>query len=201
MSESTTLTIHIDGAARGNPGPAAYAFVIECDGAPPIEEGRCLGHTTNNVAEYTALVRVLERAAELGPRRLVILSDSELLVKQMTGEYRVKNPDLRVLYDQAQALIDRFDAVHLRHVRREENSRADQLCNEALDGGRRPAPVKAAARPGPTRVDAAQAEALTCLEAAAVAWARGNPRDPDPAVVWEQLWSVLEDHGVIRKPR
>jgi ribonuclease HI len=198
MSDPVTLTIHIDGAARGNPGPAAFAYVIERDGAPAIEESQCLGAATNNVAEYTALVRALERAGTLGARRLVILSDSELLVKQMTGQYRVKNADLRVLYDQAQKLTDRFDSLLIRHVPREENSRADRLCNEALDGGRR---VKPVASPGPTRSDAAEEEALECLRAAAAAWSRGNARDPDPKLVWEQLWSVLEDHGVVRKRR
>ncbi len=201
MSEPLTWTAHIDGAARGNPGPAAYAYVIERDGAAPLEEARTLGRTTNNVAEYTALVRMLDRAAQLGARRLVILSDSELLVKQMMGQYRVKSPDLRVLYEQARGLVARFDSVLLRHVRREENSRADQLCNQALDGPRRPSIKSAAAPSGSTRVDAARAEAVICLEAAAASWARGNPRDPEPAVVWDQLWSVLEEHGVLRKPR
>jgi ribonuclease HI len=198
MSEPTTLTIHIDGAARGNPGPAAFAYIIERDGAPAIEEAGCLDRTTNNVAEYTGLVRALERASKLGARRLVVLSDSELLVKQMTGEYRVKSPDLRVLYEQARRLGDRFDAVIIRHVPREENSRADRLCNRALDGARR-----RTARPagGPTREAAAREEALECLRAAAVSWARGDASNPRPEDVWEQLWSVLEDHGVVRPQR
>src|SRR5437870_5310540 len=95
------LVIHIDGAARGNPGPAAYAFVIEQPGAPTIEEAGRLGSATNNIAEYTALVKVLERLAALPAQRLRIYSDSELLVKQMTGEYRVKNEDLKALSDEA----------------------------------------------------------------------------------------------------
>src|SRR5262245_35757062 len=117
-------TVHIDGAARGNPGPAAYAFVIERDGQPPLEEAGLLGRTTNNVAEYTALVRMLRRAAELGPAPLHVFSDSELLVKQMNGEYRVKNEDLRDLYEEAQELRRRFPSVVLRHVRRADNRRA-----------------------------------------------------------------------------
>src|SRR6516225_5429237 len=104
------FTIYTDGAARGNPGPAAYAFVIERDGAPVIEEKGTLGHTTNNVAEYTALVRALEHAARLGARRLLIHSDSELLVKQMNGEYQVKSEDLRALFEQAKAMARRFEA-------------------------------------------------------------------------------------------
>ncbi len=138
MADTDLLTIHTDGASRGNPGAAAYAFVIDRDGQPSIEEAECLGDTTNNQAEYTALVRALERALKLGTHhRLLIHSDSELMVKQMNGEYRVKNADLRDLYDRACELRDRFDGkVTIRHIRREKNKRADQLCNEALDGKR-----------------------------------------------------------------
>jgi ribonuclease HI len=128
------VTIHTDGAARGNPGPAAFAFVITRDGEPDIEEHGCLGNTTNNVAEYTALVRALARAVEVGAERAVVYSDSELMVKQMNGEYRVKNADLKDLYLQAKGLTSRFASVTIRHVRREQNGRADQLCNRALDG-------------------------------------------------------------------
>ncbi len=138
MPEATVLTIHTDGASRGNPGAAAYAYVIRRDGEPPIEEADCLGQMTNNQAEYTALVRALEHALELGTQhRVLIHSDSELMVKQMNGEYRVKNEELRGLYEQACALRNRFEApVTILHVRREQNKRADQLCNEALDGKR-----------------------------------------------------------------
>jgi ribonuclease HI len=142
MAESVVLTIHTDGASRGNPGDAAFAYVIARDGQPPIEEADCLGQMTNNQAEYTALVRALEHALELGPHHRVILhSDSELMVKQMNGEYRVKNGELRELYEEARALCARFDGpVTIRHVRRERNKRADELCNEALDGKRRATP-------------------------------------------------------------
>ena len=138
MTEVLVLTIHTDGASRGNPGEAAFAYVISRDGQPPIEEADCLGEMTNNQAEYTALVRALEHALELGARhRVIVHSDSELMVKQMNGEYRVKNEELRDLYEQACALRRRFDGpVTIRHVRREQNKRADQLCNEALDGKR-----------------------------------------------------------------
>src|SRR5581483_8105459 len=125
-------TIHTDGAARGNPGPAACAYVIERPGHPTVEHAERLGTATNNVAEYTALVRALERAVELGLRRLAVFSDSELMVKQFNGEYSVKNPDLRELYDEARALARRFDGVTLSHVRRADNRRADQLCNAVL---------------------------------------------------------------------
>src|SRR5439155_19349150 len=112
MSAADGLTIHTDGAARGNPGPAAFAYVIARDGAPPIEECGCLGRMTNHQAEYTALVRGLEHTARLGTEHHVqILSDSELMVKQMRGEYRVKNEELRDLYEEAQELARRFPSV------------------------------------------------------------------------------------------
>src|SRR5262245_28941536 len=95
------VQIHIDGAARGNPGPAAFAFVFSKHGKVIDEDKGCLGEKTNNVAEYTALIRALERAAKLGERQLIIHSDSELLVKQMQGFYRVKNKDLQILFEQA----------------------------------------------------------------------------------------------------
>jgi ribonuclease HI len=138
MDEATVLIIYTDGASRGNPGEAAFAYVINRDGQPPIEEADRLGQMTNNQAEYTALIRALEHSLELGTHhRVIVHSDSELLVKQMNGEYRVKNEDLRGLYEQACALRQRFEGpVTIRHVRREQNRRADQLCNEALDGKR-----------------------------------------------------------------
>jgi ribonuclease HI len=136
MDEATVLTVYTDGASRGNPGDAAFAYVIRRDSQPVIEKAECLGQMTNNQAEYIALIRALEHALELGPQHRVILhSDSELMVKQMNGEYRVKNEELRGLYEQACGLRRRFEGpVTIRHVRREQNKRADQLCNEALDG-------------------------------------------------------------------
>lgn len=138
MTEPVILTIHTDGASRGNPGKAAFAYVIHREGQPLIEEADCLGQMTCNQAEYTALIRALEHALELGSHyRLLVHSDSELMVKQMNGEYRVKNEDLRGLYEQACTLCRRFDGpVTIRHVRRGQNKRADQLCNDALDGKR-----------------------------------------------------------------
>ncbi len=127
------MTIHIDGAARGNPGPAAFAYVIDREGQEPLEEHGCLGDATNNFAEYSALLGALERARQLGAKRLIVYSDSELLVRQMTGQYRVKNPDLKQLYDRAKSLEAQFDVVTIRHVPRAENRRADFLCNQALD--------------------------------------------------------------------
>jgi ribonuclease HI len=207
MNDPGVLNIYTDGAARGNPGPAAFAYVIERNGAPPIEEKGTLGRATNNVAEYTALVRVLEHAARLGARRLVIHSDSELLVKQMNGEYQVKSEDLRALFEQAKAMARRFEAVTIRHVRRGENSRADRLCNEALDAAaRKVAPASKAIHPAAPaaksgRQEAVREEALLCLRAAAQEWARGDPTVPAPEMVWDQLWTVLEEAGVLRGSR
>jgi ribonuclease HI len=200
MSEPGLFTIHTDGAARGNPGPAAFAYTIERDGADAVEVKGRLGETTNNVAEYTAVVRALEHAKQLGARRVAVLSDSELMVNQMTGRYKVKNEGLRPLYEQARALAERFDSVTFRHVRREENGRADRLCNEALDGVKSGA-AAARAKVAPGRAEAVREEALECLRAVAAAWARGNPQDPKPEDVWEQLWTILEEGGVLRPAR
>ena len=203
MSDASALTIYTDGAARGNPGPAAYAFIIE-GGGQVIEEKARLGATTNNVAEYTALVKALEKAAQIGGRRLIVNSDSELLVKQMNGEYRVKSHDLSPLYEQARRLARQFDHVSFRFIPRSQNSRADQLCNDALDEGRvRPrgglrGPLSQAPE---LSIDGLRQQAVECLQSAAVAWARGNPHEPPPESVWEQLWSIVEEHGVLRRPR
>ena len=129
-----TPTIHIDGAARGNPGPAAYAFVLRQPGVVDTEIAATMGKATNNVAEYTALIKALEYAQSLGLKSVHIFSDSELLVKQMNGQYRVKNADLKSLYDLADRLRKQFQNVELTHVRRADNPDADRLCNLALDG-------------------------------------------------------------------
>jgi ribonuclease HI len=123
-----------DGGARGNPGPAAFAYVLEAeDGTVLDARGEAIGVATNNVAEYSALVAGLERAAEAGVRELEVRSDSELMVKQMRGEYRVKNADLRVLFLEASRAARAVGRVSYTHVRREHNELADRLVNEALD--------------------------------------------------------------------
>ena len=123
-----------DGGARGNPGPAAYAYVLEAEDDTVLDsDGQPIGVATNNVAEYRALVAGLERAAELGIDELEVVSDSELLVKQMRGEYRVKNEALQALNQQAARLARRFERVVYTAVRREQNELADRLVNEALD--------------------------------------------------------------------
>ena len=123
-----------DGGARGNPGPAAYGFVLEADdGTVLAAAGERIGIATNNVAEYSALIAGLEKALELGLDELEVVSDSELMVKQMTGQYRVKNEALRELSDEAGRLARQLRRVEYTAVRREHNKLADQLVNEALD--------------------------------------------------------------------
>jgi ribonuclease HI len=123
-----------DGGARGNPGPAAYGYVLQDDdGTTLVAHSEPIGVATNNVAEYRGLVAGLEKALELGVRELEVVSDSELLVKQMRGEYRVRNEALQSLSLEAARLARRLDRVEYRHVRRAENAVADGLVNEALD--------------------------------------------------------------------
>ena len=123
-----------DGGARGNPGPAAYGYVLEAeDGSVLDARGEPIGVATNNVAEYSALLAGLRRAAELGVDELEVVSDSELMVKQMTGVYRVKNEALRPLALEAGRLARALPRVTYTHVRREHNELADSLVNRALD--------------------------------------------------------------------
>jgi ribonuclease HI len=125
-----------DGGARGNPGPAAFGYVLETDdGHVLAAHGEAIGRATNNVAEYRGLVAGMEKAAELGVRELEVVSDSELLVKQMRGEYRVKNEALRELWEDASDLERKFARVRYTAIRRAHNELADRLVNEALDAG------------------------------------------------------------------
>ena len=123
-----------DGGSRGNPGPAAYGYVLEAeDGTVLDARGEAIGTATNNVAEYSGLIAGLESALERGVEEIEVVSDSELLVKQMRGEYKVKNETLRELVDDANALADKLKRVTYTAVRREHNELADRLVNEALD--------------------------------------------------------------------
>jgi ribonuclease HI len=123
-----------DGGSRGNPGPAAYGYVLETDdGTVLAAHGEAIGVATNNVAEYRALVEGLKKAAELEVDELEVISDSELLVHQMRGDYKVKNEALRQLWDEANDLERRLGKVTYTAVRREHNELADSLVNEALD--------------------------------------------------------------------
>lgn len=133
-SETADLVAHIDGGSRGNPGPAAFAAVMKtADGELVEEVSGFLGRTTNNVAEYQALLAALDFALAHKCRRLRVLADSELLVRQINDEYRVKNHNLKPLYERAKHLIARLESFSIRHVYREENREADRLANRTLD--------------------------------------------------------------------
>jgi ribonuclease HI len=123
-----------DGGSRGNPGPAAYGYVLESEDGHVLDaRGETIGVATNNVAEYRGLVAGLEKALELGVTELEVVSDSELVVRQMQGDYKVKNETLRALHDQAQDLARGLKQVAYTAVRRAHNELADRLVNEALD--------------------------------------------------------------------
>ncbi len=128
------LTIYTDGASRGNPGPAAAGFVLtDSGGKEVVAKGVYLGEATNNVAEYSGLVKALEAAKEISPKELCIYSDSELMVRQIKGEYKVKSELIRPLYQQVMSLLEAFECYKIKHVPRGKNARADGLCNRALD--------------------------------------------------------------------
>lgn len=125
---------YVDGASRGNPGPASYAVILRGpDGATRFEAGKYIGRATNNVAEYYGLITALDYAAAQGIERLLVRSDSELLVRQMQGRYKVKSPDLRPLYERARKQAHGFAYFAIEHVPREQNREADELANVALD--------------------------------------------------------------------
>ena len=126
----------VDGAARGNPGPAGCGAVVYDENGAVIKELSCyLGHATNNVAEYEALLMGLQALVQLGGKKVRVQSDSELLVRQLNGQYRVKNEKLMPLYDKALTLLRQFDSYRILHVRREANKLADRLANKGIDDG------------------------------------------------------------------
>jgi len=128
------VIVACDGAARGNPGPAGIGVQItDGDGSVLAEIAEGLGETTNNVAEYTAVIEGLRRAHELGARSVLLRSDSQLLINQLTGRYRVRSAHLQPLHRQVRDLASAFDDVEFRHVRRERNTEADRLANEGVD--------------------------------------------------------------------
>ena len=124
---------NVDGGSRGNPGPAGYGVRIEQDDGSVVELKESIGIATNNVAEYSGLIAALAWAVEHGVSRLHVRADSDLLVKQMRGEYRVKSPGLQPLFEHARALARQIGDVKFEHVRRELNKDADRLANEAMD--------------------------------------------------------------------
>jgi probable phosphoglycerate mutase len=124
---------HVDGGSRGNPGPAGFGVHIEREDGAVVELKESIALATNNVAEYSGLLAALRWAASNGVTALHVKADSELMVKQMKGEYRVKNPGLQPLYEEARALVRQIGRVRFEHVRREHNKDADRLANEAMD--------------------------------------------------------------------
>jgi ribonuclease HI len=130
------LVLFTDGAARGNPGPAAIGVVLKDEAGVTVATiGRCLGVKTNNQAEYTAVIAGLEKAIALGAKQVLLKSDSELVVKQLMGLYKVKNADLKEMYQQVVKLAGRLEKFSAVNIRREQNKQADALCNKALDEG------------------------------------------------------------------
>jgi len=203
---SDTWTIYTDGGSRGNPGPAAYAYVIKRPGQADIEVKCYLGKTTNNIAEYTGMLKALEHAKQLGGTRLIVNSDSELMVKQMTGVYRVKNEGLLPLFTKATQLRKQFDSVSFKHVYRDQNSHADALCNEAMDdrsplpdeieleiGAAKPSVETSAPQPRlPSNESTPTMRALDFLKQSAVRWSRGDANDPPPADVLNRILEIMQ---------
>ena len=138
MSSSPEIIAHIDGGSRGNPGPAAYGVAIEtAQGQPLTAFAKFLGETTNNFAEYQGLLAALDYALSHGHPRLRVLTDSELMARQISGQYKVRSPDLKPLHDKARAMIARLESFSIRHVYREHNREADRLANQAMDDAER----------------------------------------------------------------
>lgn len=159
MPDSPEIIAHIDGGSRGNPGPAAYGVAITtAEGEPVATFAKYLGETTNNFAEYQGLLAALDYALRHDYPRLRVLTDSELMARQISGQYKVRSPDLKPLHERAQALIARLKSFSIRHVYREQNREADRLANQAMDDAARgilpPEPAPHAARPeaSPPRV-------------------------------------------------
>lgn len=127
------LTVHIDGGARGNPGPAGVGVIVSADDVPVLERGYYLGETTNNVAEYTGLIRGVELCKTLEPDAVVFVSDSLLIVNQVHGRWKIKADHLRSLCAEARAALETLPRWELMHVKRELNKRADEMANLAMD--------------------------------------------------------------------
>jgi ribonuclease HI len=135
-ADDESVVLNADGGSRGNPGPAGYGFVLkESSGRVLCERGGFIGRATNNEAEYAGLLAGLEAALEAGARRILARLDSELLVKQLNGAYKVKSRNLMPYFLKARQILERFESWRVEHVRRELNSRADELANEAMDRG------------------------------------------------------------------
>jgi ribonuclease HI len=129
------VTVNVDGGARGNPGPAAIGVVVRDESGTVLQEvGETIGEATNNVAEYKALLRGIELAAAQGASEVELIGDSELVVRQVEGKYKVKNAGIKPLHEEVKGALGGFDSWSIRHVRRADNAAADHLVNQALDG-------------------------------------------------------------------
>jgi len=160
--KSKVMVAHVDGGSRGNPGPAGYgAYITDGEGRRLAELNDFLGVQTNNFAEYSGLIAALEYAVEHGYGTVKAVSDSELMVKQMKGQYKVRSEALLAIYGEAKALVRKLDRFEIRHVLRHLNKDADRLANEAMDRGmKRAAPAGAdSARTGAVRAEAPRADA------------------------------------------
>jgi ribonuclease HI len=164
------ITAYCDGGSRGNPGPSGFGVYIQDEAGKVLAElSEFLGRRTNNFAEYSGLIAALEFATRNGYPQLRVISDSELMVKQMKGQYRVNSPELRPLYEQARRLALKLDRFEIRHVLREKNRHADRLANEAMDRGRGrasapvPAPVQAQVQERAARPVEAKCQETTML--------------------------------------
>ncbi len=198
---STQFTIFTDGASRGNPGPAAIAYVIQRKGHPDIHFSEPIGIATNNFAEYSAMIKALAAARDLGAESIKLHSDSELMVKQLRGEYRVRHPDILPLYEEAREIIEDIPHVEFVHVPREMNSVADRLGNEALDGKPSNTIHKPSAKaPGATHPSPPEfAEVVQLLESLRNRWIRGDGPAVDAA--WDELATLLKKHKLLKVPR
>ncbi|HKO11913.1 MAG TPA: ribonuclease HI family protein [Acidobacteriaceae bacterium] len=146
-SASEWITAYCDGGSRGNPGPAGYGVYIEGPNGPVAELSDYLGKVTNNVAEYSGLLAAVEFALKNGHRKLRVVADSELMVKQIQGRYKVNSPDLRPLYEEAKRRIAQLEAFRIEHVLRGKNQKADRLANLAMDRGMGRSPEQTGAAP------------------------------------------------------
>jgi len=177
------LLIHVDGGARGNPGPAGAGVTIQDDaGRRQFEAGFFLGHMTNNQAEYQALLKALEYVARCRPAEVSIRADSELLVRQINGDYRVRNAALAKLYEAAMAALRAVPKWSMQHIRREANARADELANLAMDRGRDVILFDAAAEPQGT-AGTSLAHELAPSDSATSAASRRGPAATAPPTV------------------
>jgi probable phosphoglycerate mutase len=188
MPNPQEIVAHIDGGSRGNPGPAAFGVAIKtAQGRSITAFARFIGETTNNFAEYQGLLAALDFALSHGYSRLRVVTDSELMARQISGRYKVRNPDLKPLYEKAQAMIARLESFSIRHVHREQNREADRLANQALDKAERGLAFPASSEEGVCRLTDVVAESAPRAGRSASVTSRAGPPQASPAVMAEPL--------------